>query len=476
MAKPSSRAAKPAGGTLFDNLLKRQRAAAVTATPFVSVVCPTWNRREFLPYLLYIFQYQDYPADKRELVILDDSEHSNEDLIAMMVDAGLQNVHYIHSKERLALGKKRNMLNELAQGEYIICFDDDDYYPPNKISYQVGEMQRSNALFSGCDQIYIWYSHLDKIYLTHSFGDKHALNCTFGTHRNLLQKNRYQDEATLAEEEGFLKGYTTPVLQLDPMKTLLLISHNANTFDKDFILGSSKPQELQLEDFVTDTNLLAHYRRLSHAPLNTRVDWSKLDKIAVIYDPAQREMLDIQCAALSAVGIPDERLIPIARHTGSNREISELDTHCEVLQMALDQGWKSVTLFDSTIKFVKKESAVTLVNKLLSQLPKLDWHVLLFGAAYDLLAPVTTLKGVARIRKAESACAYSVNGPYVQTLLESYQQAKQEQAGITKAWHELMPQHCWIGFYPSIAFIQNTRDFKTGRDIDCTHWFFRKHS
>lgn len=80
------------------------------------------------------------------------------------------------------------MLNAMAQGEYILCFDDDDYYPPDKISWQVAQMQASNALFSGSDQIYIWYSHLDKIYITHPFGPRHALNGTFGYHRNLLKK------------------------------------------------------------------------------------------------------------------------------------------------------------------------------------------------------------------------------------------------------------------------------------------------
>jgi glycosyltransferase involved in cell wall biosynthesis len=131
----------------MQSLLKRQQQKKITEFPFVSVICPTWERRAFLPYLLYLFQYQDYPADKRELVILDDSAQSNEDLIAMMVDARVDNVRYIHSPERLDLGEKRNKLNELAKGEYIVCFDDDDYYPPNKISAQVGEMQRNNALF-----------------------------------------------------------------------------------------------------------------------------------------------------------------------------------------------------------------------------------------------------------------------------------------------------------------------------------------
>ena len=38
----------------MQTLLKRQQQKKTYATPFVSVVCPTWNRRAFLPYLLYL--------------------------------------------------------------------------------------------------------------------------------------------------------------------------------------------------------------------------------------------------------------------------------------------------------------------------------------------------------------------------------------------------------------------------------------
>lgn len=476
MAKPSTRAAIPAGGSLMDNLLKRQRGATETATPFVSVVCPSYNRREFLPYLLYIYQYQDYPADKRELVILDDSENSNEDLVLMMVDAGLQNVRYIHSKERLALGKKRNMLNEMAQGEYIICFDDDDFYPAHKISHQVQQMQRNNALFSGSDQIYIWYSHLDKIYLTHPFGGNHALNGTFGLHRNLLKKNRYEDEAMLAEEAAFLRGYTTPVLQIDPKQAIVCISHSANTYDKDFIMGSSTPVDLRLEDFVPDPNLLAHYRRLNRAPLSTSVQWSAFDKVAVIYDPAKEDALPEQCQALVEFGIPAEKLVPVALSPNANPQVSELETHTTVLEQALSEGWRNVLLLDATVRFVRKESSVTQVNALLNQLANIDWHVLLLGARYTQLLPMTSLKGVARINKAECGCAYAVNGSYIPVLLARYRQALHNHQGRDSAWAPMMPEHCWLGFYPSFAFIQRAQDDKTGQEIDCTHWFFRKYS
>ena len=82
---------------LMQNLLKRQQQKKVHATPFVSVVCPTWNRRAFLPYLLYIFQYQDYPADRLELIILDDSEQINEYLIALLFVPAVCIVPYVHS-------------------------------------------------------------------------------------------------------------------------------------------------------------------------------------------------------------------------------------------------------------------------------------------------------------------------------------------------------------------------------------------
>jgi hypothetical protein len=394
----------------------------------------------------------------------------------MMVDAGLQNVRYIHSKERLALGKKRNMLNELAQGEYIICFDDDDYYPPNKISYQVGEMQRSNALFSGCDQIYVWYSHLDKIYLTNAFGASHALNGTFGLHRNLLKKNRYEDEAMLAEEQAFLRGFTTPVLQIDSKQAIVCISHSANTYDKDFILGSSTPVDLRLEDFVSDPNLLAHYRRLSRAPLNTPVQWSVFEKVAVIYDPLKEDLLLEQCQALVAFGIPAEKLMPVALHQHAETDVAELETHCAILEQAQQQGLNNILLLDAAVSFVRKENSVHQVNALLSQLPHFDWSVVMLGGKYQTIRQMNTLRGVARIHSAQCGTAYAVKSDYYLKLILAYRQALTMGQNRDDAWHSLMREHCWLGFNPSFAFIQQTMDRQSGQLIDCTHWYFQKHS
>lgn len=462
--------------SLISALLARQQRSQPRSTPFVSVICPTYNRREFLPYLLYIWQYQDYPADRRELVILDDSPASNADLIDMMVDPSQPNVRYIHSPERLTLGNKRNRLNALAKGEYIICFDDDDYYAPDKISHQVAQMQTHRALFSGSDQIYIWYSHLDKIYLTHSFGARHALNGTFGYHRNLLKNHRYDDEAMQAEEVGFLNNFTTPVQQIDPKRTILCISHSSNTYDKDFILDSSTPVDLTLEDFVSDPNLLAHYRRLSTAPLSTRVNWSVFEKIAVLYDPQQEATLPTRCEALLALGVEAGQIWPVAKVQTGTPEAAELATHMQVLSHAQQQGWKNVVLLDAGLRFVRKENAIQNVNKLLDGLDQLDWQVLLLGGRYENFTPTRSLKGVARIFNAGCACACAVNADYYPVLLDAYRQAMEQSVSIDRCWAVLMSKNAlWLGFSPSFAFLQHYPDPKSGEPVDCTHWFFRKH-
>ncbi|WP_312742634.1 hypothetical protein [Cedecea neteri] len=42
-------------------------------------------------------------------------------------------------------------------------------------------------------------------------------------------------------------------------------------------------------------------------------------------------------------------------------------------------------------------------------------------------------------------------------------------------WQSLFEPSCWLCFYPGSAFIQQTLDRQTGKPVDCTHWFFRKH-
>ena len=127
---------------------------------FVSVVTPTYNRRRFLPILIHLYQSQTYSADKRELIILDDSPTSNIDIIP----ANDKSIRYIYQSNKMPLGEKRNKLNELAKGDIIICFDDDDYHFPERISYSVVKLNSEKVDIVGCTLIDIYYTDINKTY------------------------------------------------------------------------------------------------------------------------------------------------------------------------------------------------------------------------------------------------------------------------------------------------------------------------
>jgi glycosyltransferase involved in cell wall biosynthesis len=93
-------------------------------TDRIVIVCPTFNRRKFLPYLIYQFAYQTYNKNYLTLIILDDSETSNQDLFNTINDLELRSrIIYIHTTNKKTIGTKRNILNSIAKSlnpDYII--------------------------------------------------------------------------------------------------------------------------------------------------------------------------------------------------------------------------------------------------------------------------------------------------------------------------------------------------------------------
>ena len=96
--------------------------------------------------------------------------------------------------------------------------------------------------------MFIYYKHdIHCMYQCGPYGENHATAGTFAFRVELLKQTKYQDHAAVAEEREFLKGYTIPFVQLDPMKTILCFSHEQNTFDKRKLLDNPHP------DFVKES-------------------------------------------------------------------------------------------------------------------------------------------------------------------------------------------------------------------------------
>jgi glycosyltransferase involved in cell wall biosynthesis len=205
---------------------------------------------------------QDYPKDLIEWIIVDDGFDPIEDLVK-----DIPFVKYFKVNERMPLGKKRNYMHEMCtfknDNDILIYFDDDDYYPPSRISHAVNKLINSKALCAGSSEIHLWFNTLNKMYRFGPYGPNHSTAGTFAFKRELLKQTRYEDDAVLAEEKYFLKDYTIPFIQLDPLKTILVLSHEQNTFDKRKLIDTTNKMcnesSLKVKNFIKNPELHKFY-------------------------------------------------------------------------------------------------------------------------------------------------------------------------------------------------------------------------
>lgn len=107
--------------------------SSVGPGPLVSCIMPTADRRPFVPHAIRYFLRQDHPA--RELIVVDDGTDRVRDL--MPPD---DRIRYVELDQPAVLGAKRNHACELARGDVIVHWDDDDWISPRRLSRVVGAL------------------------------------------------------------------------------------------------------------------------------------------------------------------------------------------------------------------------------------------------------------------------------------------------------------------------------------------------
>jgi glycosyltransferase involved in cell wall biosynthesis len=206
----------------------RSRAARHNSgPPLVSCIMPTAGRRAWVSYALDYFARQDYA--ERELIVLDDGDDRVDDLVP-----DDPRIRYIGLDERLVLGEKRNRACELARGEIVVHWDDDDWHAPHRLRYQVEQLERHGAAVCGITRVlYIdparraaWrYDHLGS---SQSWVAGNAL-----AYRRSLWEEQHFPPVQVGEDSRFLAGRrATRPLVLDDHRFLVGVVHAGNTSPK----------------------------------------------------------------------------------------------------------------------------------------------------------------------------------------------------------------------------------------------------
>jgi glycosyltransferase involved in cell wall biosynthesis len=246
--------------------------------PFVSICTPTFNRRPFFQYIIKCFENQTYLKERMEWIIIDDGTDKIEDIILSKND---KRIRYFKYEEKMTLGKKRNLCHEKCQGDIIIYMDDDDYYPPERVSHAVETLQKNpQALCAGSSEMYLYFKHNQKMYTFGPYSPNHATAATFAFRKELLLQTSFDETASVAEEKKFLKGYTIPFVQLDSKKSILVFSHIHNSYDKKTMLENPShyihESKVKVEEFVKEADMRKFFME-------------DIDNILQLYEPGKLE-------------------------------------------------------------------------------------------------------------------------------------------------------------------------------------------
>ncbi|MDQ3686809.1 MAG: glycosyltransferase [Acidobacteriota bacterium] len=206
--------------------------------PLVSCIMPTRDRRSFLPLALQNFLAQDYP--NKELIVVDDGDDAVADVVANMPA-----VYYTRLPASASIGAKRNLACEMAQGTIIAHWDDDDWYAPDRLRYQVRPLVAGEADITGLENAFVLQLPEGEFWGTDAqlhrqmfVGDVHGGTLVY--RREILAEGLRYPDVNLAEDAWLLHyavARGSHLLRLTNPGLFVYVRHGSNAW-REFAPGS----------------------------------------------------------------------------------------------------------------------------------------------------------------------------------------------------------------------------------------------
>lgn len=213
------------------------------------VVCtPTRNRRWSWAFSKMCMLMQKTKPDK--WIVVDNSTCPAYD---WSVSQELPYVDYHRVYEPMSIGQLRNVCLDkaLAAGaDYIVFWDDDDYYPPERISCGIEALQNNpEADIAASSHMYVLLTKENVFMEVGPFGPTHGTAATYTIRRRYVESHRFPDKSR-GEELGFTNQWTAKLIQVPAEKTIVVMGHSRNTVNKSMIYKN--PQVFQGKVVNTD--------------------------------------------------------------------------------------------------------------------------------------------------------------------------------------------------------------------------------
>ena len=145
-------------------------------------------------------------------------------------------VSYTRIYEPMTIAALRNVCLEKALelgADYIVFWDDDDYYPPTRISTGVNALESNpEADLAASSKMFILLTQENVLMQVGPYGEYHGTAATYTIRRRYAEANRFDPAKTRGEELSFTKEWKAKLIQVPAEETIVVMGHAKNTVNK----------------------------------------------------------------------------------------------------------------------------------------------------------------------------------------------------------------------------------------------------
>ena len=227
-----------------DCLLKLKNEYSDDDLPYVSILTPTKNRKHLFQLAIYSFQHINYPPEKLEWVIVDDS-NNGQWLSDILPDDNRIKYVKLNTNSTISIGHKRNLCVKYATHNYLCNMDDDDYYLPNTLITRMKVMlDNPKCNIIGCG-IVTCYDIIKKRFCNVG-SNKNMAEATMLYKRSFFDAKKFNPRIKTGEGMLFIRGRKEQALLIPHSYVMFVINHKGNMTGDLRIAGED---EFYLTDF-----------------------------------------------------------------------------------------------------------------------------------------------------------------------------------------------------------------------------------
>ena len=203
--------------------------------PPISIVTLMYNRPKFFDLACYNLMTADYPLNRIEWIIVDDSSpelSAAKDIQETAAKSNTLKIVYLQVP-KTTVANKRNIGVEKASNELIAMMDDDDHYPASSLAKRVAWFNHpwapkaTVATTIACYDLVTGISAVNVPPFNLPLGQR-VSEATLTFYKAWWRERPFATDVQIGEGESFISGRELDVLEVPPQQIIVALSHGKN--------------------------------------------------------------------------------------------------------------------------------------------------------------------------------------------------------------------------------------------------------